>query len=109
MINLFAVSLTLVATVIGAFGAIFLKKGSARISLSNFNLIFGIFLYGVSTIIYIAALKKEQLSVLYPVISLGYVWVCLLSVGFLKEKMNFWKWAGIATIIFGVSLIGFGC
>ena len=98
----------LIGTVIGAFGALLLKKGSRRVSLANLNLVLGILLYGVSAIFYLVALKREDLSILYPLVSIGYIWVCLLSVYFLKEKMNLWKWFGIVIIIIGVSLIGIG-
>lgn len=108
MINLFAVFLTAIATFIGAFGAILLKKGSKNKSMINMKVFWGLFLYGLSTILYIIALKREQLSILYPIVSLNYVWVSVLSVSILKEKMNFWKWFGIAVIMFGVIVIGFG-
>jgi len=108
MINLFAAGLVLIGAVIGAFGALLLKKGSRIVSLTNLNLVLGILLYGVSAIFYLVALKREDLSILYPLVSIGYVWVCLLSVYFLKEKMNLWKWFGIVIIIIGVSFIGIG-
>ncbi len=108
MINLIAVIMMLMATIIGAFGAVFLKKGSKRILSFNFHLLFGVFLYALSVLIYLIALKKEKLSVLYPIVSVGYVWISFFSKWFLGEKMNKWKWLGIFLIIFGVVLIGFG-
>ncbi len=62
-------------------------------------------LYGVSAVIYVWALKYGRLSLLYPITSLSYVWVSLLSVKFLKENMNNYKWIGISLIILGVILI----
>lgn len=108
MISLLAVFLILISTLIGASGAIFLKKGSSRISIKNPKLILGLFLYALSTVFYITALKFEQLSVLYPILSVGYVWISLFSIRFLKEKMNSLKWAGILFIILGVIFIGLG-
>ena len=113
-VQLWAIGLVVLATLVGAFGPILLKKASAgRLSnikslLTNYNLFIGILLYGLSTILFIPALKGGDLSVLYPFVALVYIWVSLLSVKFLGEKMNKYKWIGIALIIVGVSFIGFG-
>lgn len=109
-----AIGLIILATLIGAFGPILLKKASAKKLSSinelakNYELIGGIALYGISTVLFIPALKGGDLSVLYPFVALTYIWVSLLSVKFLGEKMNKLKWFGIALIIVGVSLIGLG-
>ncbi len=110
----FAVGLVLLATTIGALGALFLKYGAntmtrqRKLSFLNLRLLFGIFLYGFSSIFFLAALKNGELSVLYPLTSLSYIWISLLSIKMLGEKMNFYKWLGIAGILLGVSLIGLG-
>ena len=102
------------ATLTGAFGPILLKKGSSRklsnigSLITNYYLIGGVSLYAIATIVFIPALKGGELSVLYPFVALTYVWVSLLSVKFLGEKMNLMKWFGITSIIIGVSFIGFG-
>jgi len=112
--QLWAIGLVVLATFIGAFGPILLKKASAK-SLSkisslatNYHLFGGVSLYAVGTVLFIPALKGGELSVLYPFVALTYIWVSLLSVKFLGEKMNRFKWLGIASIIIGVSLIGVG-
>jgi len=61
-----------------------------------------------NTVLFIPALRGGELSVLYPLVALVYVWVSLLSVRFLGEKMNPMKWLGIALILLGVTLIGLG-
>ncbi|MCX6711567.1 MAG: EamA family transporter [Candidatus Woesearchaeota archaeon] len=110
--KVFAISLVLIATLIGAFGALFLKLGSKKLSLkfknvfTNYKFLFGIFLYGISALFFIGALRYGQLTLVYPFVSIGYIWIILLSMYFLKEKMNFYKWLGITLIILGVSLIG---
>jgi len=68
----------------------------------------GLFCMAVSTVLFIAGLRGGDLSVLYPLVSTIYIWVCLLSVKFLGERMNSQKWVGIACVIVGVALIGFG-
>ena len=112
--QLWAIGLVILGTLVGAFGPILLKKASAK-SLSkisslmtNYHLFGGVILYALGTIIFIPALKGGELSVLYPFVALGYIWVSLLSVKFLGEKMNKFKWIGIALIIIGVSFIGLG-
>ena len=107
-----AVGLTLLAVVLAALGPILLKKGADGFSLrprkllKNRNLLGGIFAYGLSTLVYIPALRGGELTVIYPIISLSFVMVAVLSVFLLGERMNWLKWAGIAFIIAGVSLIG---
>src|SRR3990167_2610969 len=112
--QIWAVSLVVFATLVGAFGPILLKKASAK-SLSNlsslatnYHLFGGVALYAIGTMLFIPALKGGDLSVLYPFVSLVYVWVSLLSVRFLGEDMNKLKWIGIILIIAGVSFIGLG-
>lgn len=112
--QLWAIAMVLFATIIGSFGALYFKIGSETISLDikklikNYKLILGFLFYGISSIFFIIALTGGELSVLYPFVSVGYIWVCLLSMKFLNEKMNKLKWLGIITIIIGITLIGLG-
>ncbi len=112
--QLWAIGLVILATLIGAFGPILLKKASAKklskISslATNYPLFGGVALYAIGTILFIPALKGGDLSVLYPFVALAYIWVSLLSVKFLGEGMNRLKWFGIVLIIAGVTLIGIG-
>lgn len=106
-------------TLVAAFGALFFKRGSSKFTLSpnpfklvigslkNTNLIIGIFLYAAPTPVYLWALKNAPLSLIYPVNSLTYIWVSLLSVKFLGERMNRYRWLGVASIIIGVSLLAY--
>lgn len=112
--QLWAIALVIFATIVGSFGPILLKKASARrlsklSSLAtNYPLFGGVALYAIGTIMFLPALKGGDLSVLYPFVALAYIWTSLLSVKFLGEKMNKFKWLGIALIIIGVAFIGFG-
>ena len=109
-----AILITIFATFMGAFGSLLLKIGSAKFKLNiielikNIPLIAGLGLYLLASIIFIFALKFAELSYLYPFVSLSYVWACLLSVKYLNERIDKWKWFGIMLIIIGVSFIGFG-
>ena len=112
--QLWSIGLVILATFVGAFGPILLKKASAK-KLSkikslatNYHLFGGVSLYAIGTLLFIPALKGGDLSVLYPFVALSYIWVSLLSIKFLGEKMNKFKWIGIGLIIIGVTFIGLG-
>ena len=114
MIEIWAIGLVFLATVIGSFGSLLLKFGSKDFSLNilkllkNYKLILGLLIYVFTSVLFIIALRGGPLSVLYPITSLTYIWIGFLSVKFLKEKMNRFKWTGIVFIIIGVILIGVG-
>jgi drug/metabolite transporter (DMT)-like permease len=56
----------------------------------------------------VLALRHGELSVLYPLISLSYVWVAILSVVVFGEAMNPFKILGIFVIMAGVAVMGMG-
>ena len=70
------------------------------------SLFAGYSLYGVNTVLLVMALRHGELSILYPVITLTYVWVTGLSVFMFHDSMNIWKLLGIAVIIGGVAILG---
>jgi drug/metabolite transporter (DMT)-like permease len=76
--------------------------------ITNVPLIGGLAIYGMGAILMIVALKHGELSVLYPLISLSYVWVAILSVLLFNESMNPMKIAGIVVIMAGVGVLGRG-
>ncbi len=99
---------------IGAAAQILMKVGMDRFAfslpsiLTNFPLILGYTLYGVFTLLLVLALRDGELSILYPIISLNYVWVTLLSYTLLHESPNLYKNIGISTIVVGVAVLGRG-
>jgi len=112
MINLFAVLIMIISTLLGGFGALLIKKGSAifnfniKKQIRNWKLISGGLFYLIANIITLYAYKLENLSVLYPIVGLSYVWAALFSKIFLKEKLNKWKLTGFGLIFLGVILMG---
>jgi multidrug transporter EmrE-like cation transporter len=76
--------------------------------ITNYPLVAGYTLYGINTLMLVLALREGELSMLYPIIALTYVWVTLLSYLILKEPPNFYKNLGIATIVLGVAVLGRG-
>lgn len=112
MISLFIFSLMLVGSLLGAVGTTLIKKGTGQHSFFQiFRTPFfwwGFFLIVLSTLLYFVALRQEELSVLYPLASLTYVWTTFLSVKYLGEHMNSWKWLGLSGIVLGVVFVGIG-
>lgn len=112
--ELWALGLVTFATFIGAIGGLFFKFGSAHLHrniksiITNWRLFIGFGFYGISTLLFLIGLKGGELSVIYPFASLTYAWIVLLSIKYLDEKMNIWRWVGISMILFGVVLIGLG-
>ncbi|HLC55347.1 MAG TPA: EamA family transporter [Candidatus Nanoarchaeia archaeon] len=110
--NIPAVLLALGASVIGALGAVFLKRGASKTTFSyrkiyrNRSVGLGVILYGFSLLIFVFALRFENVSLLYPMVATAYIWIGLFSKWFLKEKMNSWKWIGVLMIVLGIVLIG---
>ena len=105
-------------TVLGAAAQIFMKKGAdpnihgmlptmMRI-FTNLNMFIGYALYGTSAILLVLALRKGQLSLIYPVIALTFVWVAILSVLVLHEELSLMRIGGVITIVLGVGLLGLG-
>ena len=105
--------LVFMASVVGSFGAVCLKLGSAKISRSpvsfaNRSLVLGVVLYLGSSVFYALGIKGGQLSVLYPMVSLGYIWTILWARLFFKEAFTPQKFAGLALILLGVFFVGLG-
>jgi len=112
--SIYAAVAVLIATTLGGYGALYLKLGANKAKLNfwklikNYELIMGVICYGLSTLIFIPALKYGDLSILYPLASVTYIWVLLLSKKYLNEKLNHYKILGIAAILIGVIFLGLG-
>jgi uncharacterized membrane protein len=76
--------------------------------ITSMPLFAGYCLYGLSAVLFTLALRDGELSILYPVIALTYVWVTILAIPILHETINTYKVAGIVTIVAGVAVLGRG-
>jgi multidrug transporter EmrE-like cation transporter len=108
-----SIALVLLCTAFGAVAQILIKQGANGLDsahplamLTNVWLVTGYGLYGISTVLLVLALRDGELSILYPVIALTYVWVTLLSYYYLHERLGPLKVTGIAVIVAGVAIIG---
>ncbi len=105
--------LVFLAAVVGSFGAVFLKLGALRLtkdiwSFVNSRLIVGIGLYLGSSVIYALGIRGGQISVLYPIVSLGYIFTLVWSKLFFDEPITKYKVTGLCLILVGVFLVGMG-
>jgi drug/metabolite transporter (DMT)-like permease len=108
-----SVLLVSLCTIVGAAAQVFIKLGANALPhpslwqmVTSTLLLAGYSLYGLSTVLMVLALREGELSLLYPIISLTYVWVAILSVVVFREPMNGPKIIGVALIIIGVAVLG---
>ena len=112
--KLWAALVVLFTTLLTSSAQILYKLGSSNLNfdivsiLTNYHLVGGLLLYVIGGTLLIISLRGGEVSVLYPIIATSYVWVSFLSIKFLGETMNIYKWFGIIAIIAGIVSIGFG-
>lgn len=105
--------MVLAASFIGSFGAVFLKAGAAHLHkgfwhIFNVKLAAGVVFFLASSVAFVAGIRHGELSVLYPMVSLGYVWTLFWSRLFFKESFTKAKFVGLALILVGVFFVGLG-
>ncbi|MBO7394057.1 MAG: transporter [Abditibacteriota bacterium] len=108
-----------VSLLLASFGQIFLKMGLAGGEISgsaglvkaflNPYVLLGFAIYACSTLTWMLLISRVKLSVAYPMISISYVIVMILSALILKEDVN-WLYglAGLVFIAAGVTFVGKG-
>ncbi len=106
--------ITLVAALIASFSQTLYKKSmtkkieGAREMLRTFirkPILIGFAGYAFSLVIYLYALAKAPLSIVYPIFASTFIFVTILSVFVLKEKINSKRIAGMVLIFFGIVII----
>ena len=115
--------IVLVCVTMGGFGQIYMKIGLNRlggIRLNEiltpkiFNTIFethifiGLMLYACATLLWFVALSKGEVSLVYPLISIGYIFTAFLSKLYFNENITMLRWFGILLIVGGVFLVAKG-
>jgi len=112
MIYLWAV----ISIMLGAVGQFLLKLVSAGfktgggvadlfLSLLNGRMVLAVICFVSSMLLWIFVLKKLELSIAYPMVSLGYIFVMLLSFFFLQEQLSWTKFLGTLLIVSGVIVL----
>lgn len=104
----------LVGSLIGSIGAVLLKAASQKISrnwrvlIRNWNLAAGVLAYAVSSMFFVKGLSEGELSILYPMVSVGYIATLFWSKLFFGEKLTVSKFAGLGLIIAGIAVLQLG-
>lgn len=101
------------ASFLGSIAAVFLKGGADRLHRhlssiwTNWRLAAGLLIFVFSSLLYLKGIKKGELTVLYPMVSLGYVWTLLWSRIFFHEPLTRNKFVGLGLIGVGIVLLAF--
>lgn len=108
-----SILLVLAASLIGSFGAVFLKMGAMHLKrgfryILNWQLGLGIALFIGSSIPFLMGLRHGELSVLYPMVSLSYVCALFWSRLFFNEAITRAKVGALMLILAGIVCIGIG-
>jgi drug/metabolite transporter (DMT)-like permease len=74
----------------------------------NIYFYFGIFAFGIATIVWIKILSLAKLSSVYPMQSIAYILVAILAYFIFGEKINAYTIIGITLIISGIFFISQG-
>jgi uncharacterized membrane protein len=97
--------LILIASISIALGQLLWKLCNSEL---NIYLVLGFVFYLVGAVFMIIAFQFGSLSVLHPMLSIGYVFSILLGFFFLQELLTVQKLFGIGLIMVGAILIGGG-
>jgi drug/metabolite transporter (DMT)-like permease len=65
----------------------------------------GLACYGVSVVLWVVALSRVEVSIAYPMLSIGYVINALLAWWLFGEDVTAQRWLGIGVIVIGVVLV----
>jgi multidrug transporter EmrE-like cation transporter len=93
----------------GALADIELKPANALAIASrvafNWPIIAGLGCYAISVVVWILALARVEVSVAYPMLSIGYVFNAVAAWYLFNEGLGPMRMAGIGVIIIGVWLV----
>lgn len=112
--------LILILCLLMSLAQVFLKRGVERvgkISLNDFisrkviemikerNLLWGLSLYVISTLLWLVILSRAELSLVYPLVALSYLFGVVLAKVILDESITLLRWVGAVIIVIGVFFI----
>lgn len=116
-----AFALVLTGVLLNAAAQLLLKAGTTAIGHFDFTLanavpiglkvalephiVAGLACYVVSVVVWILALSRVEVSVAYPMLSLGYVVNAIAAYYLFGESLNAMRMTGIGIIIVGVVLV----
>ena len=117
-----SILLILLSIVIAIGGQVLLKIGMNQISsdeilsfvgarnffiaiLKSPKVMTGLFLYGLSAVVWLIILTRVDLSFAYPMIGISYIFMLLISKFLLNEQVSPLRWIGAVVISIGVVII----
>lgn len=105
-INMKSILLFLLAAFFGALGQYLYKTGAETGAwITNYRIYLGIGCYILVMLFFIFAFKiGGELTVLYPVYAITFIWALVIGAVMLKETIGLYKILGVGFIIFGVFL-----
>ena len=107
---------------VGSVGQLFMKSGMAQVGeissvgallnphtvwsmVTNIRVVGGLLFEVMAVFLWLGALSSLDVSVMYPLTSLGIVLAALLALVFLGEHVSALRWTGIALVASGSFLI----
>lgn len=78
---------------------------SAMLVLTNVPLLIGFMMYILSSLTWMLAISRSDLSKAYPILASAYAIVPVLSWIIFDDAISILRWAGIATVCIGVILM----
>jgi uncharacterized membrane protein len=107
--------IVIISVFTGAFGQIYFKKGINNLNIKgiigiiknifkvflNSYILFGLLLYALSSVFWLYSMTKLDISLMYPLTSLGYFITAIFASKILKERIKAIRWLGISLIFVG--------
>jgi len=97
--------LVISASVVDGFGQVFLKMATKRDTANGGWRVLGLGFFGVQALMYAWSLRYLEVSTAFPLGSLSFVSVTLLSQWILRERVDRVRWVGAIFILIGSSLV----
>jgi multidrug transporter EmrE-like cation transporter len=109
----------LISILLSAFAQLLMKIGMTAVRLAadggslllaaalNPFVLGGLCAYGVSAVLWLLVLSRVPLSLAYPLVSLAFIAVVVLSALVLHEPVSATRIAAVALIVCGVIVLGF--
>ena len=113
--KLIGLALVLLAVTLESFGHLFMKCGATEAAAQPFPAVklnkevwvaLGLTLLAIEAVVYTLALHRIDVSIAFPMSSLSFVGIALLSALMLRESVTRKRWLGIGLILIGSCLLG---
>lgn len=114
----------LLSVLLGAAGQLSIKKGVMLLKasfgqdlsiplilqnplrvLANPYVLLGFSAYAVSSLVWLTLASRYRLSLIYPMVAMGYVFVVIGSIIVFRDRPTYYTWIALVLIVSGVSLL----